>query len=93
MFCRVYGRAKNASQFIPGWPYSFGAVLEVVKKCALGRAPTGRTILSSHNKYETHPCMSPIPMSSRISRSRSTGGMTRKWRIMPMSSCSSMWQW
>ncbi|MFI1913250.1 transposase [Nocardia sp. NPDC020380] len=28
MFCHVYGRAKSASQFIPGWPYSFVAVLE-----------------------------------------------------------------
>ncbi|MFE5559831.1 transposase [Streptomyces sp. NPDC056544] len=27
-FCHVYGRAKSASQFIPGWPYSFVAVLE-----------------------------------------------------------------
>ncbi len=26
--CHVYGRAKTASQFIPGWPYSFVAVLE-----------------------------------------------------------------
>jgi hypothetical protein len=24
----LYGRAKAASQFIPGWPYSFVAVLE-----------------------------------------------------------------
>lgn len=22
LFCHVYGRAKSASQFIPGWPYS-----------------------------------------------------------------------
>ncbi|MEU9001125.1 transposase [Streptomyces sp. NPDC048551] len=28
LFCQVYGRAKTASQFIPGWPYSFVAVLE-----------------------------------------------------------------
>ncbi|MEU0249741.1 transposase [Streptomyces sp. NPDC006235] len=28
-FCHVYGRAKTASQFIPGWPYSFVAVLEM----------------------------------------------------------------
>ncbi|GHI75424.1 hypothetical protein Sspor_09850 [Streptomyces spororaveus] len=28
LFCHVYGRAKTASQFIPGWPYSFVAVLE-----------------------------------------------------------------
>lgn len=28
LFCHVYGRAKTASQFIPGWPYSFAAVLE-----------------------------------------------------------------
>ncbi|MFE1522095.1 NF041680 family putative transposase [[Kitasatospora] papulosa] len=28
LFCDVYGRAKTASQFIPGWPYSFVAVLE-----------------------------------------------------------------
>lgn len=27
-FCHVYGRAKTALQFIPGWPYSFVAVLE-----------------------------------------------------------------
>jgi hypothetical protein len=27
LFCHVYGRAKTASQFIPGWPYSFVAVL------------------------------------------------------------------
>jgi hypothetical protein len=26
--CHVYGRAKSASQFIPGWPCSFVAVLE-----------------------------------------------------------------
>jgi hypothetical protein len=29
LFCHVYGRAKTASQFIPGWPYSFVAVLEM----------------------------------------------------------------
>ncbi|WNI30213.1 transposase [Streptomyces sp. ITFR-6] len=28
LFCHVYGRTKTASQFIPGWPYSFVAVLE-----------------------------------------------------------------
>lgn len=28
LFCHVYGRAKSASQFIPGRPYSFVAVLE-----------------------------------------------------------------
>lgn len=28
LFCHVYGRAKSASQFIPGWPYSFVAALE-----------------------------------------------------------------
>ncbi|CAL9328959.1 hypothetical protein SUDANB1_00027 [Streptomyces sp. enrichment culture] len=28
LFCHVSGRAKTASQFIPGWPYSFVAVLE-----------------------------------------------------------------
>jgi hypothetical protein len=28
LFCHVYGRAKSAAQFIPGWPYSFVAVLE-----------------------------------------------------------------
>ncbi|GAX56447.1 hypothetical protein SO3561_08015 [Streptomyces olivochromogenes] len=28
MFCHVYGRARSASPFIPGWPYSFVAVLE-----------------------------------------------------------------
>ncbi|GAA2572622.1 hypothetical protein GCM10010398_73460 [Streptomyces fimbriatus] len=28
LFCHVHGRAKTASQFIPGWPYSFVAVLE-----------------------------------------------------------------
>jgi hypothetical protein len=29
LFCHVYGRAKTASQLIPGWPYSFVATLEV----------------------------------------------------------------
>jgi hypothetical protein len=29
LFCHVHGRAKNASQFIPGWPYSFVAALKV----------------------------------------------------------------
>ncbi|MHB6912479.1 NF041680 family putative transposase [Streptomyces sp. DB-54] len=28
LFCHVYGRAKTASQFIPGWQYSFVAVME-----------------------------------------------------------------
>jgi hypothetical protein len=28
LFCHVYGRVKSAAQFIPGWPYSFVAVLE-----------------------------------------------------------------
>lgn len=28
LFCHVYGRAKTASQFTPGWLYSFVAVLE-----------------------------------------------------------------
>src|ERR1051325_4920250 len=28
LFCHVYGRAKTASQFIPGRPYAFVAVLE-----------------------------------------------------------------
>ncbi|WP_375336073.1 transposase [Nocardia sp. SYP-A9097] len=27
LFCHVYGRVKSASQFIPGWPNSFVAVL------------------------------------------------------------------
>jgi hypothetical protein len=35
LFCHVYGRAKNAAQFIPGWPYSLVAALEVA-------APRGR---------------------------------------------------
>ncbi|CAM5267671.1 transposase [Streptomyces fumanus] len=29
LFCHAYGRAKTASQLIPGWPYSFVAVLEM----------------------------------------------------------------
>jgi hypothetical protein len=28
LFCHVYGRAKAEAQLIPGWPYSFVAVLE-----------------------------------------------------------------
>lgn len=28
LFCHVCGRVKTVSQFIPGWPYSFVAVLE-----------------------------------------------------------------
>jgi hypothetical protein len=28
MFCHVYGRGRNQSQRIPGWPYSFVAALE-----------------------------------------------------------------
>ncbi|MFF7358578.1 NF041680 family putative transposase [Streptomyces filipinensis] len=28
LFCHVYGRVKTASQSIPGWPYSFVAMLE-----------------------------------------------------------------
>ncbi|ABW13795.1 conserved hypothetical protein [Parafrankia sp. EAN1pec] len=28
LFCHVHGRAKNQSQLIPGWPYSFVAALE-----------------------------------------------------------------
>jgi DDE superfamily endonuclease len=28
LFCHVYGRAKSASHFIPGWPYQFVAALE-----------------------------------------------------------------
>lgn len=28
LFCHVYGRAKSAAQFIPGWPYSFVVALE-----------------------------------------------------------------
>lgn len=28
LFCHVYGRSRNASQFILGWPYSFVAALE-----------------------------------------------------------------
>ncbi|GAA3084563.1 hypothetical protein GCM10010449_05410 [Streptomyces rectiviolaceus] len=28
LFCHVYGLAKSASQFIPGWPYSFVTALE-----------------------------------------------------------------
>lgn len=28
LFCHVYGRGKNQAQMIPGWPYSFVAVLE-----------------------------------------------------------------
>jgi DDE superfamily endonuclease len=28
LFCHVYGRSRSASQFIPGWPYSFVAALE-----------------------------------------------------------------
>ncbi len=29
LFCHVSGRAKSAAQFIPGWPYSLVAALEV----------------------------------------------------------------
>ena len=28
LFCHVYGRGRNQSQRIPGWPYSFVAALE-----------------------------------------------------------------
>lgn len=28
LFCHVYGRGRNADQYIPGWPYSFVAALE-----------------------------------------------------------------
>ncbi|MBE1609903.1 transposase [Actinopolymorpha pittospori] len=28
LFCHTYGRGKNQAQMIPGWPYSFVAVLE-----------------------------------------------------------------
>jgi hypothetical protein len=28
LFCHVHGRAKDAAQFIPGWPFSFVAALE-----------------------------------------------------------------
>src|SRR3954452_1458006 len=28
LFCHVHGRARNQSQLIPGWPYSFVAALE-----------------------------------------------------------------
>jgi hypothetical protein len=28
LFCHVYGRGRNADQYIPGWPYSFIAALE-----------------------------------------------------------------
>ena len=28
LLCHVHGRAKNAAQFIPGWPYSFVVALE-----------------------------------------------------------------
>lgn len=28
LFCHVYGRSRAASQFTPGWPYSFVAALE-----------------------------------------------------------------
>jgi hypothetical protein len=29
LFCHVYGRGRSADQFIPGWPYSFVAALEI----------------------------------------------------------------
>jgi hypothetical protein len=29
LFCHVYGRGRNQDQFIPGWPYSFVAALEM----------------------------------------------------------------
>lgn len=29
LFCHVHGRARTASRFIPGWPYSFVSVLEM----------------------------------------------------------------
>jgi hypothetical protein len=29
LFCHVCGRAKTASQFIPGWPYPFVTVVEM----------------------------------------------------------------
>ena len=28
LFCHVYGRGRDQSQLIPGWPYSFVAALE-----------------------------------------------------------------
>lgn len=46
LFCHVHGTARRASQFIPGWPYSFVAVLEVGRTswtamlvCRQGRHP------------------------------------------------------
>ena len=33
LFCRVYGRAKNQPQLIPGWPYSVVAALEAGRTC------------------------------------------------------------
>ena len=33
LFCHVYGRARSASQLIPGWPYSFVAALEPGRTC------------------------------------------------------------
>jgi hypothetical protein len=40
LFCHVYGRAKTASQFIPGWPYSFVAVLEPGATSSTGHPAT-----------------------------------------------------
>jgi hypothetical protein len=33
LFCHVYGRAKNQSQLIPGWPYWVVAALEAGRTC------------------------------------------------------------
>jgi hypothetical protein len=42
LFCHVYGRAKTASQFIPGWPYSFVAVLEPGAMASASSSSLGR---------------------------------------------------
>ena len=44
LFCHVYGRAKTASQFIPGWPYSFVVVREM---CATSSAGWSRRVSGS----------------------------------------------
>jgi hypothetical protein len=65
LFCHVYGRAKTASQFIPGWPYSFVAVLEMGGRRSWTRSGSARP---------TTPRQSPLLSSATSSNDSSPRG-------------------
>jgi hypothetical protein len=88
LFCRVYGRAKAASQFIPGWPCSFVAVLE--PGATSWTAKAARVERGADQVDSRHLTFDPpgAPVSGQVSDdgARISTGSPRSWTGIPVSS-------